>query len=740
MASASPSGRTRALTSSVGVGLLVCLLIAGLVDLTGIGASVDDRVAGVWFALRGERASTHRAVLVAADRETIDAWGPPPWGAERQSALLGRMDGRATLVVEAEPGRLFMAGEPLPQPPLSAAGVVAIRPERVGQSQDALVPVNYVGEPDRIPTVAAHRVASGTIQSSFFDGRVVVLGLTDPRYARQWPTPVGWATPGHVATHALAGRVDGVPLDPIPWWMRVLLGAIAAGAALLFGGRGSKRRWGVPLGVMVIALLLDLALFGNGRVRLGVAAPMSAAFVALVINVGARLRELRLALASIRQVTAGRRRAQPAGSSADKRWVRLAETLRAATDAHWSAVLALSGRQPMLEVMGVAGIDEKVLIDWPRDRRKPPFATAFARGRGVEVATLADDDGERVMVLPLRFDGGWVGAWVVAVDRDGGVTLDARVLERLQAMLGRLVGRARAPASRVVDDIGETTAAVRMLARQSGQLDQTVEQMGPGVLIADPWGGIRHINAAMRGRLNERTGEAAERLIRRGAAEVLAALAGWTASRARAQLALIFAERDDLQLTGELRLQRIEVFDETGGGVVETVVLLTYGKGGGASEGLSEVDGDRVRVDVRPLLLRSGRVAAAESRMRIEYEFSDPLPRAECDERALAQAIDALFTEIRRNSEAGSVTTVSVAREEDTVGILWMNTSYTVPRGALTALFSIEAHAHDGGTERMHIARRAVHQAGGRLDATSDPISGVVFHLALPAADTDGER
>lgn len=719
------AGGSRLRRLNPGLALAVCLLVALVVEVSGVAAMVDARLAGLWFAARGERESAHRVVLVAGDAETVERWGPPPWGAARRSAMIDRLAGTAAGVVEAEPGRMFAGGGALVDPPWSAGGVVAVPAERLGEAGDGAVAVNYVGAPERVPTVAAHRVAGGSIPAGFFAGRTVVMGVTDRRYAARWPTPVGWATPGHVVTHALAGRADGVPLSPVPWWGR-LLWALGAGAlAVWLGGRGrTTRRWLVPLAVGVGVVLVDAAAFAQGGVRVGAATALAAVGAALVINTVRRQRSLRLALAGVRQAAVGSARE---GAVEAGQWNRLAETVDTAVGARWTAVLALEG-DGRLAVRGTAGVDHERLATWNLHRSAAPFAEVLESGRGVDDAALAgSDDTTRVMVLPLMARGQVMGAWVAALPRGSVVTSDNRPVERLRVMVSRLLDAERSVAVGAADERTEALRAVDALVQRHRLLDAVVEQMGIAALVADPWGRVLRVNAAMRSRLGEVSGEAADRLVRRGAIEVLAALAGWPTERAQRTFAAVFGERHHVELGEGLRLGRIEVVDATGGA---TVLLLTRGEATQAGR----KPGERSRIDVRPLLLKAGRVAAAESQMRIEYEFSDPLPQVECEVGALEQAIASLYTEIRRHSEAGAVTTVSVAAEGDAVGVLLMNASYAVPREVLNALFRTEVLEASGPTEQMHVASQAAMRAGGRLDATSDPISGVVFRLGLPVA------
>lgn len=745
MAGERVSSTTASTARRPGLAILLCVAAAALSQLTGLSAAVDASLSAVWFQVRGERESDHRVVLLSADAETNDKWGAPPWSAETREAVAKLVAEHAEGWVYAEPGRLGL-GDVAPTPPLSGSGVFQLPAARFAEADLSRVtvdgapltlpdplPVNYAGAPARIPTVSLHRAVAGQVPASFFNDRIVVLGVTDPARTSLWPTPVGWASPGQVLAHALSGVVDGAPLTPVPWWLRLLLAGLLGALAMRLGRRGRPvNRWAVPLALGGLVVVADLALFAHGGWRLGAQTSLAALGAALIFNVLARMRGLRLALVSVRQATATRRRIEEAEAAADEgRWNRLAEMMRGATDGTWSALATFAADGRTLVWRGTAGIDRVMVDGWPADKQADPFGPAFARGAGVQRSQLPGVD-ELAFILPLIDRGRTWGVWVIALEG----AAEPRTLERLRTMGARLAANEARLAAETADEIIEARRAVNALARQYHLLESVCEQMRVGALIADPFGRVHLINASLRSRLSEMTGEAADRLVRRGAPEVLGALAGWTAARARAQFAAAMGERDDLALGHGLRLQRIELIDEGRGGA--TVFLLTRGgDSGDRADGAVKIDQNRVRVDVRPLLLKAGRAAAAESRMRIEYEFADPMPRVESETNALTQTVESLYAEIRRHSEAGSVTTVSVSQEDDLISILMMNSSYAVPREALNALFRSEPLEAAGPTERMHIAAQAAYRAGGRLDATSDPVSGVVFRLALPIAQQD---
>src|SRR5689334_22241650 len=84
----------RELGAAIRAALVVCaaLLVVWLLDVVGLVAAIDDGLQTRWVRL-GEAAgpvqpTSASVILVAADAETIAAWGPPPWSADELEQLL----------------------------------------------------------------------------------------------------------------------------------------------------------------------------------------------------------------------------------------------------------------------------------------------------------------------------------------------------------------------------------------------------------------------------------------------------------------------------------------------------------------------------------------------------------------------------------------------------------------------------------------------------------------------------
>ena len=84
-------------------------------DLTGFGAACDDLLRKQFYAMRGDRPTKQRVILVTVDASTITAWGPPPWRAERVNAMFAAIQaGTPRAVGIAGDPRLVMGTEPVP--------------------------------------------------------------------------------------------------------------------------------------------------------------------------------------------------------------------------------------------------------------------------------------------------------------------------------------------------------------------------------------------------------------------------------------------------------------------------------------------------------------------------------------------------------------------------------------------------------------------------------------------------
>src|SRR5262245_43909968 len=93
--------------------LLVVLGLAAMLDWTGFGGSADHVLRQQYYALRGQRDSAQRVILVAIDAPTVAAWGPPPWRADQLATVFGAIaKGQPAAVgIVDDTGRLVPPGE-----------------------------------------------------------------------------------------------------------------------------------------------------------------------------------------------------------------------------------------------------------------------------------------------------------------------------------------------------------------------------------------------------------------------------------------------------------------------------------------------------------------------------------------------------------------------------------------------------------------------------------------------------
>jgi hypothetical protein len=272
----------------------VALLLVRGGEAVGLVSQVDtcveDRQIALAHALGVSRESSDAVIVIAGDRETIAAWGPPPWPWERLDPLLAAIEagepdrivvlGHAPMFDRATSSPRFDLAASIPgfdpaalqvsdvhlrvlglggtstswAEPAADAGVHALRlgpnatlrelgrvSERVPEVPELLA-IRWATPVHRLPVIPAEQVAAGRIPPSTFAGRVVVLGVTDPVHAHPLATPLGPLSPVEIEAHALSGLLDG---------------RVAA---------GQPRAWSY-LGCAALAIVLVFAL---GRARLGV--------------------------------------------------------------------------------------------------------------------------------------------------------------------------------------------------------------------------------------------------------------------------------------------------------------------------------------------------------------------------------------------------------------------------------------------------------------------------------------
>lgn len=291
----------------------------------GLTTSLDRDVHALYARAVAGPSRTQAVVLVALDAETQAAWGPTPWSAGPGEALAAALAAGAPRLViwpegqealagpgaggEGDPGYVVReaatgAGEEQVQtsvgvdPLLGAVIVRAQNPEFPATALRALglpgrsepLPTRFVAH---LPTLSAHRVATGEIPPATFHDRVVLVGRADAAAATV-ATPLGPMSPAQVEAHALLGALDGEVWSSLPAWpRRVATGLWALVMAALLRRRSAASSAMLAVAAAAAVLGLDFALFAGGLLRVGVGAALvmtvTAAIAGQLLGLGERL-------------------------------------------------------------------------------------------------------------------------------------------------------------------------------------------------------------------------------------------------------------------------------------------------------------------------------------------------------------------------------------------------------------------------------------------------------------------
>jgi signal transduction histidine kinase len=151
-------------------------------------------------------------------------------------------------------------------------------------------------------------------------------------------------------------------------------------------------------------------------------------------------------------------------------------------------------------------------------------------------------------------------------------------------------------------------------------------------------------------------------------------------------------------------------------------------------------------VALRPLSVEVA-IGDAVSRVSTTYPehryevLRSPRATVMADDTVLSETLQILLDNAAKFSEEGSVVTVSWHNEGDRVTIDVVDSGIGVPRDEQASLFEPFFRASNtrmvgqrGLGLHLHLARRAVEQAGGTLDLLNDRDVGAHFRLTLPSA------
>ncbi|GAB4557861.1 MAG: hypothetical protein Tsb0020_02350 [Haliangiales bacterium] len=375
--------------------------------------------------------------------------------------------------------------------------------------------VHYLGGPDSLPTLSAHRVARGEIPPQTFADRIVIIGMRGEQFASRVPTPIGPLSPAEVHAYAVRGLAHDAVWTPMPTWAWIMLTASLALMCLVVLPFLGTRRAVLMLLVFAVALLAaDYALFAMGLMRLGATAPLVtlgvAATAAWVHERRQILRELEsLSRWSARYLTlehAGRHERE----AFDELWEQFARTSRTFTQFESTLLGELQDSRWHIHFERSLGISPDQVQEMRRDIRREPYKSAYLMHRPMWSEHFIDDElSQKTLLVPLTSFNRILGLWVINYRKGVEVPRSTlQMIEHLAEQLALTIERRRI--RRLFDVRGkeregvmlrpilETRTSVQFFAHEQSSLTQTFESLPVGILVATMWGETEYVNAAMR--------------------------------------------------------------------------------------------------------------------------------------------------------------------------------------------------------------------------------------------------
>ncbi len=539
--------------------LAVVLIAVVLLSWLGLTTALDKQLQRLYYRVRGARTTNTGVLMVGIDQDTLRTWGTPPWGADRWDPLFqALLEGKPKLVAVLEPrGRLFSgapstsalvsrarvdkqlilppASDDLGQPAVvfdgGAVDALSLRMpvgvptaihevlEKLGvDTRRAKLPVNYLGANAPLPTLPAHRVAAREIPLSTFKDRVVVIGLVGEGVAPLVPTPVGPMTESEVHVHALLALTDGDAWNAIPAWLLWMLVISLALLAIVVLPRlsGTRTIWVVG-GLLAASLVADYILFSRGVALMGAALPGAAVLLAAMVSWAGEQAHAHTELATLVQLTKDHltsgREDLPRLDGSDRSIERFVESTRLLLDFEGSVFAELPRGKWHLRLRVFNRLTPGDIIEMRRDVRRDPFKTAYVshRPEWSSRAFVSEEVAAASLLVPLVEFGRVLGVWILTFDsREQVGSQELEIVEALADELTRALSRARLTSTdadggrkdhnsgALADEVTNAYDAVFAFAASQTHLNQTLNLLPVGVLVAAFSGTLQFVNVAMR--------------------------------------------------------------------------------------------------------------------------------------------------------------------------------------------------------------------------------------------------
>lgn len=586
--------RNIAVFAALGV---VALALVALVSSLGLVEAADTAMRRHYYSLAPERDSAQRVVLVGADEQTLEQWGPPPYSAEQLESL-------ASEIAAGEPSAVGLVGQerfanataqqladvsertdlvvgndvdtwadvPAPVevvsvPPGSSIGAL-IGATALAPPTDGALPVHYLVPAKRLPMVPASRVASGDIPTNTFRGKIVLIGVTAPEAITPVQTPIGPMATAQVEAHALLGLSDGrvwkTPSSLARWAICVSLVF-----SLLLVLRRLSTRWAVAATTLAVlaVVAIDFALFVSGAIAWGAAAPALALSVAAVGHfLDQQLHTTRTLARITRQMAAQQERSAAAVDRVEDEaleaalWEDLADLgQQYSVEGATSMVAELPPGTWHLQIRAVLGTPESQIAEKRRDVRRNPFRGSYLTLRASWAPYyLEASEQRRTLLVPIEHRRTLLGMWFVHLPAH--VELAPQELARMEDLgrqMGTAVARRRhrdvvaaAPQAgsnaSLRDHVKVIRHGIRLLQQEQRWATQIFEQLPFASLISTVWGEVEFRNEAMREQLDDLLSDDHQRDLR----ALLAILTHATLEEAHAMMRQVVRDGVELEFRG----------------------------------------------------------------------------------------------------------------------------------------------------------------------------------------------
>jgi CHASE2 domain-containing sensor protein len=532
---------------------VAALVSAWVVSATGISGAFDAHLRRAYYAIRGVRTEPVQVVMLSFEEKTLNAWGQPPWPAERFETLINHvLRGKPRLVVVAEPGlpaqgtlpfatqnddRVIgpatASGQAIALEALGAPGLVEAMAlssagrtnestlagrvlDRLGvRREENTLAVNYLGAP--LPTIEAAQIIAGQMGQRALEDRVVIVSPGSPRELARVMTPRGEMAAVEVFANGIQGVLGQVDWRRIPasthLFVALLLGLAVAGLGVRLA---SSRTVAIITLLGVCVLAIDFTLFALGFALVGATTPLVALFAAGSCTALAERARVNNELSLLKRTISERFGRQSESQSTlpkgdeNKLWERVADSVAQYIPVSSMVVGWVPEDQWHVAFETHHNVLPEDISERRRDIRRLPYRPACQdqKPSWSERQFMKPERGEKSLMVPLIAFGRVIGLWIINVP--AATVVSGPHLEFIRLIASELANTHRqrqvadvqthlgeAGEGHMVSQIHDTRDAALSIAHDQDSLLSLLDALPVGGLFATLLGEIRFCNKAM---------------------------------------------------------------------------------------------------------------------------------------------------------------------------------------------------------------------------------------------------